>query len=172
MITVSRKEVEALLTQLNITHQDLRALLDKAEVSEAVAIPTAPEKIWLNIGDTDLAEIKENNWQWNELSEITWCQDKIDQCDIPYIRADLVYTAPPNQSAKIAELEESNSNLKSQWMYYQDLLSLNGFDGIADCIHVNKKLQKQVTELEAEIARLKAIIEDMKVIDNVFWKGK
>jgi len=32
MITVSRKEVEALLTQLNITHQDLRALLEKAEV--------------------------------------------------------------------------------------------------------------------------------------------
>jgi len=30
----------------------------------------------------------------------------------------------------------------------------------------------RIAELEAEIARLKAIIEDMKVIDNVFWKGK
>jgi len=29
-----------------------------------------------------------------------------------------------------------------------------------------------IAELEAEIARLKAIIEDMKVIDNVFWKGE
>ena len=122
-ILVSRKEIEAL--QKNFTKDgltgngdyinlsDLRALLDKAEVSEPVAIPTAPEKIWLNIGDTDLAEIKENNWQWNELSEITWCQDKIDQCDIPYIRADLAYTAPPNLEAKIAELEAEIARLKA-----------------------------------------------------------
>ena len=135
-IIISRKEIERIVKQLQTMNvsiaqstDDLRALLDKAEVSDPVAIPTAPEKIWLNIGDTDLAEIKENNWQWNELSEITWCQDKIDQCDIPYIRADLAYTSPPNQSAKIAELE-------------------------------------------AEIARLNAIIEDIKVIDNVFSRDK
>ena len=129
MIIVSKKEIDAQLNEaISLLNQngkadvadylvsvadDLSRLLDKAEVSEPVAIPTAPEKIWLNIGDTDLAEIKENNWQWNELSEITWCQDKIDQCDIPYIRADLVYTAPPNQSAKIAELEAEIARLKA-----------------------------------------------------------
>ena len=77
-IIISRKEIERIVKQLQTMNvsiaqstDDLRALLDKAEVSDPVAIPTAPEKIWLNIGDTDLAEIKENNWQWNELSEIT-----------------------------------------------------------------------------------------------------
>lgn len=34
-ITVSRSEIEKLLTQLNITHQDIRALLDKAAISQA-----------------------------------------------------------------------------------------------------------------------------------------
>ena len=124
-IIISRKEIDKLLTQLNITHQDLRALLDKAEVSEPIG------------------EMKENG--------VTWFK----QNPHAYQVGTKFYTSP--QPNRVAELVESNSNLKSQWMYYQDLLSLNGFDGIADCIYVNKKLQKQVAEREAEIARLKAI---------------
>jgi len=46
-----------------------------------------------------------------------------------------------DQAATIAQLQESESNLKSQWMYYQDLLSLNGFDGITDIIVKFKQLQ-------------------------------
>ena len=134
-IIISRKEIERIVKQLQNMNvsiaqstDDLRALLDKAEVSEPVGY-----KVTGKLGER--------------------CSFKSSEVK----KGDIIYTAPPDQSAKIAELVESNSNLKSQWMYYQDLLSLNGFDGIADCIYVNKKLQKQVAELEAEIARLKAI---------------
>jgi hypothetical protein len=74
--------------------------------SEAVAIPSAPKEIWLNIGDTDPEEVAENNWQWDQLSDVTWCQDKIDQCDIPYIRADQV----PNYNLT-ASLQAENKRL-------------------------------------------------------------
>ena len=95
-ILVSRKEIEALLTQLNITHQDIRALLDKAEVSEPVGY-----KVTGKLGER--------------------CSFKSSEVK----KGDIIYTSPPDQSAKIAELE-------------------------------------------SEIARLKAIIEDMKVVDNIF----
>ena len=40
-----------------------------------------PNKIYLNIG-CDPKEVED----FNELSEVTWCADKIGDCDIEYIR--------------------------------------------------------------------------------------
>jgi hypothetical protein len=87
--------------------------------SEAVAIQSAPKKIWLNIGDTDPEEVAENNWQWDQLSDVTWCQDKIDQCDIPYIRADQVTNADLTASLQaenkrlLEALKETNEEIRS-----------------------------------------------------------
>jgi hypothetical protein len=61
----------------------------------AISVPTAPKKIWLCIGDTDFDEVEREGWKWNDLAEVTWSTDRIDQCDIPYIRADL---AAPQQA--------------------------------------------------------------------------
>ena len=102
MITVSRKEVEALLTQLNITHQDLRALLEKAEVVSGEPI-----------------------------------------CNLWVCPATLYY--------KVDRGEHHNSELIPVYTTPQP---------------------SRIAELESEIARLNAIIEDMKVIDNVFGKGE
>ena len=106
-IIISRKEIERIVKQLQNMNvsiaqstDDLRALLDKAEVSEPVGY-----KVTGKLGER--------------------CSFKSNEVK----KGDIIYTSPPNQSAKIAELE-------------------------------------------AEIARLKAIIEDMKVIDNVFGKGE
>ena len=64
------------------------------------------------------------------------------------------------QNALYAQLQESESNLKSQWMYYQDLLSLNGFDGITDCIAKNNALKKDLRTKEPMRAVTKIIMED------------
>ena len=41
-----------------------------------------PERIWLNTG----LESGETSGNFNELSEVTWCQDKTSDGDIPYRR--------------------------------------------------------------------------------------
>ena len=38
----------------------------------------APKKIWLNVGDVFPDD------DFNELSGVTWCEDKIGENDIPY----------------------------------------------------------------------------------------
>ena len=64
------------------------------------------------------------------------------------------------QAKTIAQLQESESNLKSQWMYYQVLLSLNEFDGITDCIAKNNELKKDLRTKEPMKAVTKIIMED------------
>ena len=106
MITVSRKEIEALIVPMYSTvHPEfvndyvcphsLRALLDKAEVSEPIG------------------EMKENG--------VTWFK----QNPHAYTVGTKFYTTPQ---------------------------------------------PSRISELESEIAKLTAIIEDMKVVDNVFSK--
>lgn len=97
-IIVSRKEIDKLLTQLNITHQDIRAILDKAEVSEPVGEVVA--MCGTNGG-------------------FSMCV--FESAVVPI--GTKIYTTP----------------------------------------HPNR-----VAELEAEVARLNAILDDIKVIDNVF----
>jgi len=49
---------------------------------------TFPKEIWLQVGDCDASECA----PFSELSEITWCQDCIDNMDVRYVRADLAAT--------------------------------------------------------------------------------
>lgn len=39
-----------------------------------------PERIWLNTGLDKNEDVKD----FNELSEVTWCEDKTSDGDIPY----------------------------------------------------------------------------------------
>lgn len=66
------------------------ASLERAQPAGEAAIPGAPERIWLVLGD-DLPD----GVTFNELaeSEICWCQDSQFEHDIEYVRADLA--APP-----------------------------------------------------------------------------
>ena len=105
-IIVSRKEIKKLLTQLNITHQDIRALLDKAEVSEPVA--------WFVDCEPHMIELL--NWDEQHLivTDKNQLGDYIGDEEEPsgYVITPL-YTSPPNQSAKIAELEAEIARLKA-----------------------------------------------------------
>jgi hypothetical protein len=78
----------------------------------AISVPTAPKKIWLCIGDTDFDEVEREGWKWNDLAEVTWATDRIDQCDIPYIRADLAapQQAIPEFTAEDLEMFADNAD--------------------------------------------------------------
>ena len=89
-IIISRKEIERIVKQLQIMNvsiaqstDDLRALLDKAEVSEPVGY-----KVTGKLGER--------------------CSFKSNEVK----KGDIIYTSPPNQSAKIAELEAEIARLK------------------------------------------------------------
>ena len=91
MITVSRKEIERIVKQLQTMNvsiaqstDDLRALLDKAEVSEPVGY-----KVTGKLGER--------------------CSFKSNEVK----KGDIIYTSPPDQSAKIAELEAEIARLKA-----------------------------------------------------------
>lgn len=45
-----------------------------------------PKKIYLQVGDLTDDEIK--NSDFNELSEVTWCKEKVSATDIEYVRSD------------------------------------------------------------------------------------
>ena len=86
-----------------------------------IAMQDAPENIWLNLGDTDL---KESGWAWNDQLGVTWCEDRIDAGDIPYIRADLALALPVSNEVKayIARLENALGLL--DWIYASRLKDL------------------------------------------------
>jgi hypothetical protein len=48
-------------------------------------VKTSPERIYLVIGDN-----LEDGDEFNDLDEVTWCQDKQYDTDIEYVRADVV----------------------------------------------------------------------------------
>lgn len=50
-------------------------------------IRTAPERIWLQVGD----HAGDGDYQFPEHhDEVTWCADSVVACEVPYVRADLV----------------------------------------------------------------------------------
>ena len=119
MITVSRKEIECIVKQLQTMNvsiaqstDNLRALLDKAEVvsGEPVAF------YWVD---------KDGNKLYSA----------------PY------FGLPSNETVESANLRQH---------YHVPLYTT--------------PQPSRIAELEAEIAKLTAIIEDMKVVDNVFSK--
>ena len=98
-IIISRKEIEELFAKYDMGRlslsviDDLRALLDKAEVSEPVA--------WVDL---------ETSQHFNKVSKDfvgTFLYGEDRDYTIP------LYTAPPNKSAKIAELEAEIARLNA-----------------------------------------------------------
>ena len=63
--------------------------------SEVQCISYAPERIWLQVGDdaASIHEMKEVDWR-----EATWCQDKIHDTDIEYVRIDHCKGAKPSDN--------------------------------------------------------------------------
>lgn len=93
------------------TLDEVRAAWNKrAQPAGEAAIPGAPERIWLVLGD-DLPD----GVTFNELaeSEICWCQDSQFEHDIEYVRADLA--APPAAANQdVPEFERTFQNAMTE----------------------------------------------------------
>ncbi|WP_322864363.1 hypothetical protein [Aeromonas allosaccharophila] len=60
-------------------------------VTVTETIRTAPERIWLQVGD----QVGDGDHQFPEHhDEVTWCADSVVACEVPYVRADLAGKVP------------------------------------------------------------------------------
>lgn len=67
---------------------------------------TAPEKIYLQIGDDPL-DLSVSFDELMNMGDVSWCQEQIFDGDVPYVRGDIVFEL----RAKVDNLEELNGNL-------------------------------------------------------------
>lgn len=83
-------------------HEDAARIIGELHAAqikpEAVQVPlcvrTAPERIWLQISD-DKCHLDE---EFPHGFEVTWCEDSVMDCEVEYVRADLVAPQPPDQA--------------------------------------------------------------------------
>lgn len=54
-------------------------------------IRTAPERVWLQVGDQ--AHYHSEPFP-SDTGEVTWCADSVVGCEVPYVRADLATVVP------------------------------------------------------------------------------
>lgn len=54
-------------------------------------IRTAPERIWLQVGDQSHYHSEPFP---RDTGEVTWCADSVAGCEVPYVRADLATVVP------------------------------------------------------------------------------
>jgi hypothetical protein len=97
MINLTREEARQVLTLLETldpfnaftdVREPLRAKLSEPE-PEPVAWMDAPERIYLQVCDDENCDLS-----FEAHDDVSWCQDKINDCDILYVRSD---TAQPQR---------------------------------------------------------------------------
>lgn len=81
--------------QVQAATSALRARLAQPE-PEPVAWKDAPSKIYLQI-----CEESNCDQPFDSHIEVSWCQDKINDSDIPYVRADIALSQPPEQEPAV-----------------------------------------------------------------------
>ena len=59
----------------------------KQSVAVTETIRTAPERIWLQVGDQSHYHSEPFP---SDTSEVSWCADSVIACEVPYVRADLL----------------------------------------------------------------------------------
>ena len=67
----------------------------KQSVAVTETIRTAPERIWLQVGDQSHYHSEPFP---SDTSEVSWCADSVIACEVPYVRADLACQAPLRSS--------------------------------------------------------------------------
>ncbi|AUY11123.1 hypothetical protein [Aeromonas sp. ASNIH2] len=80
MIHLLRKRIDALL--------DGQMTVPAMAVTETIR--TAPERIWLQVGDQSHCHSEPFP---SDTSEVSWCADSVMACEVPYVRADLAEPA-------------------------------------------------------------------------------
>ncbi|MGN5100239.1 hypothetical protein [Aeromonas veronii] len=106
MAELLREAINPLITAMEVSSEDesaaveelidsidsaLAGKLQNKPVTITEAIRTAPERIWLQVGDQ--GHYHSEPFPSNT-SEVTWCADSVVACEVPYVRADLVGNIP------------------------------------------------------------------------------
>ncbi|MFH7526525.1 hypothetical protein AB2J22_13265 [Aeromonas sp. A5] len=73
----------------------LAGKLPTKPVTITESIRTAPERIWLQVGDQSHYHSEPFPI---DTSEVSWCADSVAACEVPYVRADLACQAPLRSS--------------------------------------------------------------------------
>ena len=103
------REVTQVIPAIGVAIDDLQvvdAFLERIEAALAGKLPdpavtvtetirTAPERIWLQVGDQEHYHSEPFP---RDTSEVSWCADSVVGCEVPYVRADLAGQVLPLQS--------------------------------------------------------------------------
>ncbi|WP_270689279.1 hypothetical protein [Aeromonas sp. D3] len=86
---LSRPESEIQIVQSIVSSIDsvLAGQLPDPAVTVTETIHTAPERIWLQVGD----QLHYHSEPFpSDTSEVSWCANSVMACEVPYVRADLL----------------------------------------------------------------------------------
>lgn len=108
----------------------LAGKLPDPAVTVTETIRTAPERIWLQVGDQEHYHCEPFP---RDTSEVSWCADSVVGCEVPYVRADLAATTP----------EQAKSEKRTVTISGKGLLELVDFT----CPDHETDLEQQETEI-------------------------
>lgn len=108
----------------------LAGQLPDPAVTVTETIRTAPERIWLQIGDQSHYHSEPLP---SDTSEVSWRADSVIACEVPYVRADLAATTP----------EQAKSEKRTVTISGKGLLELVDFT----CPDHETDLEQQETEI-------------------------
>jgi hypothetical protein len=89
--------------------RQIAAQTARTPVELPLAVSTAPERIWLQIGDDQ--DYLSEPFPYSAGEEITWCQDSVVAAEVKYIRADIAKAAHDDLVAALRECSEYLSDI-------------------------------------------------------------
>lgn len=113
---------------------------------------TAPEKIYLQVGD-DTLDFSKSFGELQRNGDVSWCADKVFDTDVAYVRADLLEAA----QKRISEMKVTITAWETKW------------DGLFECDSAEDmaiKLQARIAELEAQQQSAEPVGEVTLVVDR------
>ncbi|MCX7132316.1 MazG-like family protein [Aeromonas sp.] len=115
-------------------------------VSVTETIRTAPERIWLQVGDQEHYHSEPFP---RDTGEVSWCADSVVGCEVPYVRADLAGKLPEQGGVNgFHLLREANHLRQEEWDIGSEKVSLsflgNELAGeTGELCNVLKKLERE-----------------------------
>lgn len=127
---LSRPESEIQIVQSIVSSIDsvLAGQLPDPAVTVTETIHTAPERIWLQVGDQSHYHSEPFP---SDTSEVSWCADSVVGCEVPYVRADLACQVPVHKEMQGWLPIETAPHDGSKALVYRPLAENSGDERIA-----------------------------------------
>lgn len=139
-------EAALLLTRIDAA---LDGKLPAPAVTVTETIRTAPERIWLQIGDDE--HYSSEPFPSNTES-VTWCRDSVTGCEVPYVRADLLNQRAPATPLLDQVRSKLNSRSIHTLMALADILERDEAKGLS--LQLDDKTYVATSVLRAMAAEL------------------